>query len=68
MRFSYPKNKRLNWVIMGKIFIFFFPNMKKYFDEIIHSKDFEKSRGYVPMLEIFNLIMNMTNRLGVKVH
>ena len=46
----------------------FLPEYKKYFDEIIHSKNFEKSRGYVPMLEIFNLIMNMTNRLGVKVH
>ena len=45
----------------------FLPEMKKYFNEIIHSKDFEKSRGYVPMLEIFNLIMNMTNRLDVKV-
>ena len=29
---------------MGKIFIFFFPNMKKKFDERIHSKDVEKSR------------------------
>ena len=44
MRFSSPKNMRLNWVILGKIFIFFFPNMKKYFDERIHSKDFQKSR------------------------
>ena len=43
MRFSSPKNMRLNWVILGKIFIFFFPNMKNKFDERIHSKDVEKS-------------------------